>query len=246
MGERMSDVSVRALLALWNDIESTDVQPEYESWHSFEHVPERVGLPDFVEAMRYRSVTQPLRYFTCYRLRSLQALHSPEYGDVFTHPTPWSVRMRLVLRNFYRMPCELGGLHGVSTAGQLATLQWRSTDPGLQDPLNDRLQHLVLTGMLIRAEWGVEQMTEAYWLPNTANRLQGPGQNYVLLLQHMDRDTLHESSQALFTFLQSHASSVIAPEYFEQLTHVRQDALTHSPRVRQEPLTTLFNQFTKR
>ena len=45
-------------------------------------VPERVGLPGFIEARRYRShddasSPQPPRYFTCYWLASIDALVTP-------------------------------------------------------------------------------------------------------------------------------------------------------------------------
>ena len=105
-----------AFLALWNSISSPALQPEYETWHTMEHVPERVGLPGFIEARRYRSWEPtangtPL-YFTCYWLDSLDALDSAPYRDVFTYPTPWSARMRTGLTDFFRLPCRLGGVVG--------------------------------------------------------------------------------------------------------------------------------------
>ena len=36
-----------AFLALWNGIDRPEARAEYEAWHAFEHVPERVGLPGF-------------------------------------------------------------------------------------------------------------------------------------------------------------------------------------------------------
>lgn len=239
----MSSGQVRAFLALWNGIVSAQVQTEYDSWHSFEHVPERVGLPGFVEALRYRSVDQPLRYFTCYRLRSLDALSTPEYRDVFTHPTPWSARMRLVLRDFYRLPCEVGGAQGLGSASQLATLQWRSASPGLTAHLNSWLQAQVLSAAVVRAEWGFAPPGEDYWLPNTTNSLQGVGQDHVIMLQHLDAQVLRLSMQALVDFLKPRVSSLAMPEYFELLTHVRQEALDSSPGQRRPPHTPLFDQF---
>lgn len=238
-----TETQAPAFLALWNGIASAQVQTEYDRWHSFEHVPERVGLPGFVEATRYRSTQQPLRYFTCYKLRSLGALSTPEYRDVFTHPTPWSARMRLVLRDFYRLPCAVGGDHGLGSASQLATLQWRSTLPDLADRLNPWLQALILSGAAVRAEWGAAPADEDYWLPNTANSLQGAGQDHVLMLQHMDAPALQHSVQALEAFLTPRVSCVAQPEYFEQLTHVRQEGLDSPPGQRRAPHTALFDQF---
>lgn len=241
----MSSVQALAFLALWNGIESAQVQAEYDIWHSFEHVPERVGLPGFVEAARYRSVDQPLRYFTCYSLRSLDALGTSEYRDVFTHPTPWSARMRLVLRDFYRLPCEVGGVHGLGSASQLSTVQWRSASPGLVAQLNHWLHALVLSGAAIRAEWGFSLPGEDYWLPNTVNSLEGAGQDHVLMLQHMDAKILRRSMQTLVAFLQPQVSCMAMPEYFELLTHVRQDGLDSPPGQRRAPHTRLFDQFNR-
>jgi hypothetical protein len=240
----MSKDQAHAFLALWNAITSESVQPEYEKWHSFEHVPERVGLPGFVQATRYRSVTQPLRYFTSYQLGSLDALSTPEYRDVFTNPTPWSVRMRQVLRDFYRLPCQVGGVHGVGSASQLGTLRWRSTRPDLTEKINDLLHALVNNGQAIRAEWGFAPPTEEYWLPNTSSsNLQGVGIEHVLVLQHLDADFLKSSMLSLVQLLGTHASSLGHPEYFEQLTHVCQDEMSNSLGTRRPPHTTLFNQY---
>lgn len=239
----MSMPKPQAFLALWNSITSDRSQAEYESWHSFEHVPERVGLPGFVEATRYRSVTQPLRYFTCYSLQSLDALETPEYRDVFTNPTPWSARMRSVLCDFYRSPCRVGGVHGAGSANQIATLQWRSASFELAEEMNNFLQTLVMNGALIRAEWGISPPSEEYWLPNTVNELKGMGQDYVVVLQHLDVISLKSSMQSLVDFLKSQAASVGQPEYFQQLTNVRQDELDSSPSTRRSPHATLFDQF---
>ena len=240
----MKGAQVQAFLALWNGIASDQVQPEYESWHSFEHVPERVGLPGFVDATRYRCVELPLRYFTLYSLRSLDALNTSEYRDVFTHPTPWSARMRLLLRDFYRLPCELCGVHGQGTASQLATVQCRSDSSGLAVKLNAWLEALVLRGGAVRAQWGVAPPGQDYWLANTANSLEGPGQDHVIMLEHLDAQLLRHSVQELQAVLLTQVSCVGRPEFFEQLTHVRQDELDSAPGQRRAPHTLLFNQFS--
>lgn len=241
----MSHVQPQAFLALWNNITSDQVQAEYESWHSFEHVPERVGLPGFLHATRYRSMAQPLRYFTRYSLRSLEALQTPGYKDVFTNTTPWSTRMRLVLCDFYRLPCEMGGVHGTGSASRLATVQWRSdVSTTLRTQLNDQLQRLVRDGKVIRVEWGYAPPTDDYWLPNSNTSLSGAGQDHVLMLEHLDEAALRVSVKSLVAWLMPKASCVAEPEYFEQLTHVRQDELDHLPGTRRAPHARLFAQFT--
>src|SRR3712207_7700170 len=91
-----------AFLALWNDIEPRR-QAEYDAWHTFEHVPERVGIPDFVAGRRYVAAERlEQRYFTLYELGSLEALTGPSYVEVVEHPTDWSLSMRPSFRNVVR------------------------------------------------------------------------------------------------------------------------------------------------
>lgn len=241
----MSGAQGQPFLALWNGIASAQLQAEYESWHSFEHVPERVGLPGFVEAVRYRGVAQPLRYFTFYSLQSLAALETPEYREVFTHPTPWSARMRLVLRDFYRMPCHSGGVHGLGMASQLATVQWRGDAPDLGARLDAWLGAQVLQGAVLRAQWGVAAPGQQYPLANTASSLQGPGQDHLLLLQHLDAPALQRSASAVVAFLQGLGARLMQPEYFSLLTQVRKDGLDGPPGQRRAPQTLLFEHFQK-
>jgi hypothetical protein len=73
--------------AFWNDVDPAR-EAEYECWHTFEHVPERVGIAGFLSGRRYRaSERSESQYFTLYELESLAALGSPNYAKVVDHPT---------------------------------------------------------------------------------------------------------------------------------------------------------------
>jgi hypothetical protein len=94
-----------AFLALWNDFDPAR-DAEYNCWHTFEHVPERVGIAGIRSARRYVARERnDRRYFTLYDLASLAALDGPEYADVADRPTAWSSSMRASFRNFLRRPC---------------------------------------------------------------------------------------------------------------------------------------------
>ena len=58
-----------------------------------------------------------------------------------------------------------------------------------------------------------------------------------------DAQALRRSVQALLAFLQPQVSCVAPPEYFELLTHVRQDGLDSPQGQRRAPHTFLFDQF---
>lgn len=96
-----------ALLALWNDVTPAR-EDEYNDWHAYEHVPERLTMPGFVWAQRWRAVEAEgpgPRYLTLYGLAGLDALESPEYQRLLVGPTPWSQRMRPHLQNLSRWAC---------------------------------------------------------------------------------------------------------------------------------------------
>jgi hypothetical protein len=109
-------VKPSAFLAIWNCADS-EFEKEYETWHAFEHVPERTALPGFVEGRRYRNIKQSLcNYFTLYVVEAASALETPAYRMVQDQPTEWSIKMRGVMRNFRRVPCVIKGEVGASTA----------------------------------------------------------------------------------------------------------------------------------
>ena len=105
-----------AFLALWNDVDPAR-DAEYNIWHTYEHVPERVGVAGIVAGRRYHArERRDQRYFTRYDLDSLTALNGPAYADVVENPTPWSRSMRPSLRNFFRQPCSVVARLGAGRA----------------------------------------------------------------------------------------------------------------------------------
>lgn len=112
----------RAFLALWNDIRRSR-EPEYDRWHSIEHVPERVAVTGFFGARRYVDRARAHhRYFTLYAVESLAVFEHPEYLDLIHHPTPWSAAMRPDFANFLRAACRNTGSSGDGIGAALAIL----------------------------------------------------------------------------------------------------------------------------
>jgi len=112
-----------AFLALWNDVDPAR-DAEYNGWHTFEHVPERVGIEGFLAARRYVARERfDDRYFTFYDVESLGVFAGPGYADVVDHPTEWSRSMRPSLRNFQRSPCTTQLTRGTGVAGSVATFR---------------------------------------------------------------------------------------------------------------------------
>lgn len=110
-------------LALWNDL-APGREAEYDTWHSREHVPERVAAPGFRRGRRYVRPDHPVhRWFTLYDLESVAALETPAYRDLLANPTAWSASMRPDLRAFLRLPCIETGRAGAGFGGAVAVLR---------------------------------------------------------------------------------------------------------------------------
>lgn len=112
-----------AILALWNDIAAARI-PEYDRWHTLEHVPERVWVPGFISGTRFIATGDTkVRYFTLYEMETLASLESVAYGDLVDNPTPWSASMRPSFSNFLRKTCEIETSCGVSLGAGIGILR---------------------------------------------------------------------------------------------------------------------------
>lgn len=114
-------LSGRGFLALWNGV-AQEREPEYNLWHTREHVPERVDIPGMIGARRYVDGrgTSP-RFFTLYDLESTEVLTSPPYRRLLENPTVWSRSMRPSFRGFIRFGCITIARLGGGTGGAAAT-----------------------------------------------------------------------------------------------------------------------------
>lgn len=234
-----------AFLALWNNISDVDRRHEYEQWHVFEHVPERVALPGFLSADRYRSNGADQGYFTVYHLDGLTALESSPYRDVFTNPTPWSARMRPVLSDFYRLPCLLSGSIGTGRAPCMSTVRWSADQPAPPAPMNAWLADHVEAGHLVHAQWGWAPPTERYWLANVPSKTAEQGIEHVALLQHYELSGLEAVQHAFLRHLGTEASRVGEVRTFTLQTTHRPSDTDDSSRGRRPPHSVLFNHHSR-
>jgi hypothetical protein len=242
-----------AFLALWNSIASSAAAPEYETWHTFEHVPERVGLPGFIEARRYRAQPAPgqhdaaPRYFTLYWLSSLDALQTPQYHDVFTHPTPWSGRMRRQLREFMRQPCTLAATAGQSSAFHLATLHWQIDDlASFSLHATRRLEHYVTQADLVGAHWGLVSHDASFPIANSITENPcTPSEKPIdlLSLEDMVPAALALCAAKLSSDLSSAGTLLSSPVFFELLCQTRHSDLTQASTGRPAPRLDLMQHY---
>jgi hypothetical protein len=112
-----------AFLALWNDL-ARGREAEYDTWHTREHLPERVAAPGFRSGRRYVAPAHPAhRWFTLYEVDDPGAFETPAYRELLCNPTPWSASMRGSFRNVLRVPCRELGAAGFGLGAALAVLR---------------------------------------------------------------------------------------------------------------------------
>ena len=148
--------TARGILAIWNDCRP-GTQREYEAWYRGEHLPERLSVPGFRAAWRFRAIEGAPEYFTFYETVNPEVLFSAAYearvndpsaltrrvmSGVFTNATRallTSTASWGVLRGAFAVSLRFEAQPGTELDGCLATLAgrddvlraevWRPTRP---------------------------------------------------------------------------------------------------------------------
>ncbi len=115
----------QAFLAIWHDIDPA-MEAEWHRWHTYEHMPERVGIPGFLAGRRYMSADAPQhRCFTLYEGADLSVFNSPAYLARLNAPTEWTRAVAPAFRNFMRGACRRLATAGAGNgyAGSVLTIR---------------------------------------------------------------------------------------------------------------------------
>ncbi len=84
--------TTRGILAIWND-RRAGTETEYEAWYRGEHLPERLSIPGFRAAWRYRALEGEPEYFTFYETATPEVLFSEAYVKRVETPTELTRRI---------------------------------------------------------------------------------------------------------------------------------------------------------
>ena len=89
----------RGLLLFTTDIDPA-MEEEFHRWYEEEHIPERMAVPGFLTARRFRAIEGGPKYLAVYDLESPEVLASEPYlrltGD---NKSAWTRRMESMFRN---------------------------------------------------------------------------------------------------------------------------------------------------
>src|SRR5690606_11739831 len=84
--DKESNKETPGLLLVMSDIPK-DLDEEYNRWYHEEHLAERLALPGFLSARRYRAMGSQPNYMVVYKCENIYALVSPQYREVLDNPT---------------------------------------------------------------------------------------------------------------------------------------------------------------
>ena len=119
----------KAAVAMWWDI-SADVRAGWEEWHTYEHMPERLGIPGFLRGSRWINDGS---YFVLYETAELDTVMTGPYLERLNNPTPWSRQMMPHHRNMVRSLCAVRAQHGRGLGQYMATLRFSGALPELPE-----------------------------------------------------------------------------------------------------------------
>ncbi len=82
----------------------SELEDELNRWYDDEHIPERMSVPGFLRARRFRAVEGAPRYLALYDLASVEVLQSDAYKHYLVGPgeTPWTRKLIKAMTNFRR------------------------------------------------------------------------------------------------------------------------------------------------
>jgi hypothetical protein len=136
-------------MVFWHDIQGDE--DDYNHWHGFEHMPERVGIDGFRRGRRYLALEGGPRYFNMYETESPATLTSKPYLDRLNDPTPWTTASLGKFLNSNRTLCRVGASFGKGLGGVLMTLQLAPAE-GRVAEFRAWLAEKVLTDLVTRPQ----------------------------------------------------------------------------------------------
>jgi hypothetical protein len=121
----------RAFLPMWWGV-AEGFEPEFDRWHTIEHMPERLGIPGFLRGRRYMGAKSARRVFQIYEATHIEIFRSPGYLARLNAPSDWSNRVQPGLGDFIRGACQTLASLGEGVGGSLLTARFVG---GEADPL---------------------------------------------------------------------------------------------------------------
>jgi hypothetical protein len=120
----------QGFVVLWSGL-MQGYERDFDSWHTIEHMPERLGVPGFLRGRRYMRASKSSAdaMFILYEGAHTDTFRSPGLLARLNDPSEWTKRVQSGLTNFVRGPCRKLASTGDGVGGAIITIRVTGT-PG--------------------------------------------------------------------------------------------------------------------
>ena len=218
-----------AMVAFYDVISGAEEQ--HDNWHSYEHMPERVGIPGFIRGRRWIATSGAPRIFVMYEVENFEVLTSEVYLERLNNPTPWSGETMANIRNMIRALCSVSASEGVGVGSLLLSIRF-SPKPEQADALRTWLREELLPELpKIRGLLGahlLEAVKDAVKSQTKEQKLRGGDKNadWVLMIDAYDSAALEEvyTKELAPAELEAHGALAEQDSTFYRLAYVLTDS----------------------
>jgi hypothetical protein len=132
----------KGVAAIWHNV-AKEFQADYNHWHCYEHVPERVGIPGFLRGRRYVAIEGEPEFFHFYETESLETLTSKGYLDRLNNPSDWTRRVGPNIKDNNRTLSTVAASLGIGGGAAILTGRLQAA-PGRDAELSGWLTNVAL------------------------------------------------------------------------------------------------------
>ena len=134
------------VLLVLNDVVE-GAEEEFNRWYQQQHIPERLGVPGFKTARRYRAVDGQPAYMAVYECGSIDVLTSKAYLERLAHPTDWTKKVMPSFRNMLRSACRETWSAGAGVGGGAIVVQCKPSQ-GREDAARRFVKDTLAPGLM--------------------------------------------------------------------------------------------------
>jgi hypothetical protein len=159
----------QGMLLILNDVDP-DAEAEFNLWYDTEHMLERVSIPGFSRASRYRGTKSVRKYCALYRTADLGVFESPAYRRALSLQSDWSKRILKLFKDPHRAVGTITARVGIGRGNHLTLAKLPSGPLGEAERAN-------WSDVILPAIGNITQVVSAY-LFEAAPHLSGPVAEY--------------------------------------------------------------------
>ncbi|AKC68251.1 DUF4286 family protein [Pandoraea oxalativorans] len=186
----------RAQLCIWTNIDPA-FETDFNRWYDREHMQERVAIPGFQFARRFKALHDSARpYLALYCTQNAAVFTSEPYAQAFNHQTEWSLRNFARMQGTQRRVGTLDVEAGEGQGGMLAAFVLTEAAVTQARPrLDAQLTEIAQGDGIVRATLQVTVPTLSVSL--TAKDAAQPPADAVVLIEGTDPDAVRIAAETL-------------------------------------------------